>query len=599
MINQKLVQEQSLGPYFLGAITLLFQLLVVTRFKILYFICLGLFYIFLFYLFYLIWHQIKTKHEYSFLFIVAFTFLLRLPFFFYPRGLVFTSDNALDALQTQEIALTHLPPFFLLNAIRHMGTIKYTFAAFLWNIFGHHYLLYTLTQVLMYAGMLIFLYFIFKPALPHSLRLLLLIPGFAFIETVFDNSLSLRAGSEFEMVFFFLLGAAIFDPAFTSRWRIFLSFYFIFFSIYLHTLGVAFAGAFSATVFLLILYKHREKFLSPFILPALNGAFFGIFHWLYFLLFIPKPPVIGGWERISWRFPASFSLQTWCELANNVKTCFVNIFNFEFSYLIDFFQERETKGWLVSLNQGLIIFSAMIFIFSLGLVIFRLIRFLLKKEAGPVIWPSIFFFFLFLAFLVKTMLLQPPLLEPRHNFDLVITIILAYFISLQPLGSILKNLLSKKWMPLFSICLILIIFLATIPHYYFYFKMAQHKEELYKELMTVLRKNKVRYLATDFILAYPIHFLAQRKILVSDSLGPLTIPQFFPDMRAQVDKIPIEKKAYLFFADEYPARPWHKKATAVIKTRLLRNLKEAGFSFRTIKVKYLVLILPQPANKSP
>ncbi len=591
--------KKGLCPYFLGGITFLFQLLVITRFRPIYFLCLGLFYVFLFYLLYSIWHQIKSDHDLSLPLIIAFTFLLRLPFFFYPQGLIFTSDNALDALQTQEIASTHVPPFFLLNALQHMGTIKYTLAAFLWNIFGHHYLLYTLIQVFMYTGILVSLNYIFRASLPRFWRLLLLIPGFAFIETIFDNSLSLRAGSEFEMVFFFLLGAATFDPTFSSRWRTFLAFYFIFFSIYLHTLGAVLAGAFVAAVVLLILYHHRERLLSNFILPSLSGAYLGLFHWLYYLLFVPKPPALGGWERIGWHFPRLISTQTWSNLATKAKSCFFNIFNYEFYYLIDFFKQREAKSWLIIINQSLIILSALIFALSLGLVVFRLFRFLLKKETGLTTWLQFFFLFLSVAFLAKTLFLEPPLLEPRHNFDLVVAVILAYFIFFQLLNRLTKISTSKKKMALSCLCSILIISLTTIPHYYFYFQMTKHKEELYKELMEVLRKNRVRYLSTDFILAYPIHFLSKRKILVSDSLGPLTIPQFFPKMRAKVDKLPIEKRAYLFFGDEYPARPWHREATAVIKTRLFNNFKKAGIPFRTIKVKYLVLILPQGVTKPP
>ncbi len=41
MTGRKLTKKNSLCPYFLGGITFLFQLLVVTRFKPLYFLCLG------------------------------------------------------------------------------------------------------------------------------------------------------------------------------------------------------------------------------------------------------------------------------------------------------------------------------------------------------------------------------------------------------------------------------------------------------------------------------------------------------------------------------------------------------------------------------
>lgn len=600
MTGRKLTKKNSLCPYFLGGITFLFQLLVVTRFKPLYFLCLGLFYIFLFYLFYSIARQIKTNLDLSFLFIIAFTFLLRLPFFFYPRGLIFTSDNALDALQTQDIASSHLPPFFLLNALQHMGTIKYTFAAFFWDIFGHNYLLYTLTQTLMYSGMLIFLYLIFKSQSAQIFRLLLVVPGFAFIETAFDNSLSLRAGSEFEMAFYFLLGAAIFDPHFGSRRRLFLAFYFISFSSYLHTLGLSFLAAFLATAWLTGWLIQSRNLFSRLILPSFAGIFLGLFHWVYYRLFVPKPPVLGGWEKINFRWPDDISLNLLRSLVLNVKSCFINLFNFEFNYLIGFFEQQQSKLWLIFLNRAIIIISAIILTTALILAIHKTILFFRKKEKAPSSWPSLFFLFLLLAFLAKTFFLEPPLLEPRHNFDLLIAVIFAYFIGFSALSQKLKDFslrgIQAPWKKVVLTAIILIFFLQllfTLPHYYYYLKMAGHKEELYGELLTVLSKNRVRYLETDFILAYPIYFLSYRKILVSDSIGPLTIHQFFPELRAQLARIPQEKKAYLFFGENYPSRPWHKKATAVIKTRLLKNLKEKGHLYSSIKIKYLVLIVPK------
>jgi len=588
------------------------QLLIVSRLKLFYFLGLVLFYLLIFCLLYTLWLEVRLKRSAFFLLLLCFVFLLRLPFFFYPQGLIFTSDNALDALQTQEIATTHLAPYFLLGALHHMGTTKYTLAAYLWTVFGSHYLLYTLIQVSMYAVMLICLYFIFKPISPKTPLFLLLFSGFSFIETMFDNSLSLRAGSEFEMACFFLIGAALFDSTFTSRWRFFLSSYFIFFSIYLHTLGAALALAFIfAVVFIGLLTQPKER-LFRLILPSLAGAFLGLFHWIYYLLFVPKTPSPGGWEKINWRLPDHFSLNLVRTFAENVKNSFLNLFSFEFNYLIDFFQEREKRGWLLTLNQATIIISAVIFLLAILIALKQAFGFILKKERRTSLWPSIFFLFLLAAFLAKNFLFEPPLLEPRHNFDLLLLVILAYFITLNffftyrlqlspklikigpaPNSHPALSFPKKKALSFLLIIFVSILLLFTLPHYYYYFKMTQHKEILYEELLATLRKYQVRYLATDFIIAYPIHFLSGRKILVSDSIGPLTIPQFFPAMRTTVDKIPPEKKAFLFFAEEYPSRPWHRKATSVIKTRLLNDFQKRGVAYRIIKIRYFILVLPR------
>jgi hypothetical protein len=588
------------------------QILIVSRLKPFYFLGLGLFYLLIFCLFYSLWQEVRLKQNILLPLLLGSIFLLRLPFFFYPRGLIFTSDNALDALQTQEIATTHLAPYFLLGALHHMGTTKYTLAAYLWTVFGSHYLLYTIIQVSMYAVMLICLYFIFKSITPEAPLFLLLLSGFSFIETMFDNSLSLRAGSEFEMACFFLIGAALFDSTFSSRWRFFLSSYFIFFSIYLHTLGAALALALIfAAAFIGLLTQPKER-LFRLLWPSLAGAFLGLFHWIYYLLFVPRTPSLGGWEKINWRLPGRFSWNLLQSLAENVKSCFLNLFSFEFNYLIDFFQEREKRGWLLTLNQATIIISALVFLLAILFSLKQAWHFILKKERRTSLWPSIFFLFLLAAFLAKNFLLEPPLLEPRHNFDLLLLVLLAYFIALNslftsrlqlslklkkiwpaPASPAALSSLKKKASSFLFIIFLSVLFLFTLPHYYYYFKMTQHKEILYKELLATLKKNRVRYLATDFILAYPIHFLSGRKILVSDSIGPLTIPQFFPDMRAAVDKIPPEKKAYLFFAEEYPSRPWHKKATSVIKTRLLNDFQKKGIAYRIIKIRYFVLILPR------
>ncbi len=569
-------------------ICLLFQLLLLTHWPPIYRLSQGLFFLLL--LLFIYFPVKKARQgEYAFLAIFLSSLLLRLPFFFFPRGLIFTSDNALDALQSQQIAATHQPPFFLFGALRHhMGTIKYFFASFFMDVFGPHYLFYTLTQVLLYVGLLFFLYWIAARLTQRNsgLLLVLFLSGFSFIETALDNSLSLRAGSEFEMAFFFLLGAALFDFTSYARNRIFLAAYFFMLAVYLHLLALALMACFLAAAVIISLRENKGKKL---LLPIAGGIGLGFFHWGFYLLFVPKPPLLGGWEALHWRWPA-INLSLFLELWSNLKNSFLNIFRFETSYLLDFFSLAERGKILFYLNQALVIFSLICFLLSIILSIKPSLRLISSHDYDRRKWPYFYFLLYLLAFAVKCVLFQPPLLEPRHNFDLLLLLMLAFLFVFSFVGE------SLRWKKIFSFGPLLTFFLLllfTAPHYYLYWRMAQHKEQLYDQLMPALQKNRVQALTTDFILAYPIHFLSGRKILVSDSLGPLTIPQFFPEMREQVDRLPEYKKAYLFFAPEFPARPWHKEATAVIKTRLLDEFKKKGINWRTQKVDYLVLILPK------
>ncbi|MGQ9471712.1 MAG: hypothetical protein ACUVR0_08495 [Candidatus Aminicenantales bacterium] len=618
-----LIKKSFLFPGFLGQLsrqplillfllTICFQLLLLTRIKFLYFVSFAFFYFLLLSLLKYLVDEISHRKNFLPLILVTFSLALRLPFLLSPRGLIFTSDNALDALQTEEIAAHHLPPFFLLGALQHMGTIKYMLASFLWKVFGSHYVLYSLTQVLMAAGMLFCFYLIFATPgrKPGLWQVLFLGIGFSFIETWFDNSLSLRGGSEFEMAFFFFLGAALLARALHSPFSFFLVFFFSSFSVYLHPLGLSFVTALAGTSFIIFFIErdtfvgrnrrgwHRPGWLS---FLGASGALSGLLPLIYFQLFVPKPPKTGGWEKLTISFPSQISFDLVKSLYMKTKVCFLNLFNFEFNYLLDFFKERETGTWFIFLNRLIIFFSLLIFLLAVIIAVSRAVQFCQQKRPANEAWPALFWLFLSLAFVAKTLLAEPALLEPRHNFDLLIAIIFAYFISLPPLHRFfshqiasflsLKQGLKKVGSALIGAGLLLFL-CGTIPHYYFYLKMTRHKEAVYRELLTSLYKNRVRFLATDFIIAYPIYFLSGRKILVSDSLGPLTIRQFFPRMREYVDKQPLQRKAFLFFAEEFPAQPWHKDATAVIKVRLFRDIQQAGLNYRRLKIKYFIIILP-------
>jgi len=142
-----------------------------------------------------------------------------------------------------------------------------------------------------------------------------------------------------------------------------------------------------------------------------------------------------------------------------------------------------------------------------------------------------------------------------------------------------------------AVALVLLAF--TMPHYYFFLKNTIDKESSYRELMTALRENKVKYLLTDFNIAYPVYFLSHRKVIVSDTLGPLTLSFFYPELKSQVEAVPETEKAFLFYSESAGNRPWHKRITQRLKTRTLDRLKQEKVDFRVIKLKDYVLIVPE------
>jgi hypothetical protein len=109
-------------------------------------------------------------------------------------------------------------------------------------------------------------------------------------------------------------------------------------------------------------------------------------------------------------------------------------------------------------------------------------------------------------------------------------------------------------------------------------------------------ENGVKYLTTDFIIAYPLYFLSDKKILVTDSLGPLTIWNFLPDLREAVERVPKAKKAYLFFSDDHKRREWHIKATKVVRRRLIRELKQKKIRYRIHDLEYYTIVIPMDSR---
>ena len=138
-----------------------------------------------------------------------------------------------------------------------------------------------------------------------------------------------------------------------------------------------------------------------------------------------------------------------------------------------------------------------------------------------------------------------------------------------------------------------LVILAAIPHSYTSYEVVRDKDASYHRILSILETSKVRYLTTDFIVAYPIYFLSGRTIEVSDSLGPFTVHDFYREMTAEVDSAPADAKAYMFFSERAPNRPWHKEATRITFRRTVNELTSAGISFRTRKLRDYIIIIPR------
>lgn len=522
------------------------------------------------------------------IFVILFTVVLRVPFYFHYDGLITTSDNALDALQCEEIRDNHTVPFFQLENLKHNGTIKFLSVAFLWDFLGSNYLYFVLFQLMIYIAFLVLIYEIFKPSIDRITLFLLVFTGFAFMEIVFNYSLSIRGGTYLEMFLLFFLGVYLFDFKYNNKINMFLSYYFIIFSIYIHPIAILFVLSFILCTTIYAFKSHNA--IKNFAI-LLGGIFAGGFHYFYYIFFKSKPVSRGSWEKINYISVSDLSPHLFIDIVKKFKVIFWNIFNFETSYLIDFFDGIKVKDISSFLNRALIYFSLVIFAIGLILVFRKLLRIMLKKEEFDIKhWPYIFFVFLFFGFVVKLIVLIPTRLEPRHNFDLVFILILSYLFAFS------YFLKAKKKISLKTMLTLSLLLLFTFPHYYYFLKMTHHKNSSYHEVLSVLSRNRVKYLATDFIIAYTIHFLSHRRTLVSDSLGPLTIQLFYPEMREKVDKIPGTHKAYLFFSQTYPARKWHIARTKIIKTKILNNLKKGNCKYRTYKFKDFLLIIPSQSQ---
>jgi hypothetical protein len=260
---------------------------------------------------------------------------------------------------------------------------------------------------------------------------------------------------------------------------------------------------------------------------------------------------------------------------------------------VQFFPQGRFTPALQAINQAVIIVSLAVFLVGLGWVALKLWRLLRGRERLEAKnWLPVVFSLLFLGFLAKQALLQRPLVEPRHNFELTFLIMTSYVLVLAAIWE-----KSRKAMRAVVAVVLAIFFLAaTLPHGFYYLKMARHKQRTYTELVDTLRSEKVRYLATDFSIAYIVYFLSGRTVKVSSSLGPLKVMMFYRPMSDLVDKVPRKDKAFLFFGEDYYTRAWHKDMTRNKLATLLNNLRNSGAPFKVLKLEDFTLVIPQPVR---
>jgi hypothetical protein len=567
--------------------TALFQVFVLTRARVFYPVLRILF---VFLVLQLVAAFVRAASRRKLLWLaVLLIVLVRLPFYFHADGALLSSDNAHEALQGVEMRDTHVAPHFLLGVVKHMGTIKYMTIAFLMDLIGNRYLAFLLIQILLFIVLLFALEDLLRKSLhPPALFVFLFLTQFAFIETVFDFSLSLRGAPYLEMLFYVILGAGLIDRDFKAWGRTILGYYFLFFSIYIHPLGAVLVGSFGLVF--LILSILRKRFWANALAVAV-GLAAGLYHWVYYLLFLPKPVASGGWEQMGL---LPFTQIKWAylkEYARVLHETFQGIFNYEFSYLSPYFNAGRgaVTGYVV--NQVLVWISLAVTLAGIVLAVRKIARLILRRDAlRDADWPWFLTGVLAAAFAAKAFLFYPPHTEPRHNFDLVFLIILCYLLVFSTLAR-LPRVRSRATAVVLALAVI-----VALPHILTYNRVVQDKERAYRGILSILEKNRVRYLTTDFIVAYPIYFLSERTIRVSDSLGPLTFHDFYPDMSAEVDAASPYGKAYMFFSERAPNRPWHKDATEIVFRRTLNELSTNGISFRTHKLRDYVIIIPRRRN---
>ncbi len=596
MINlaklKKIISPSSFLIYNFFFFCLLFQIYLISQFPFLYHFLKILFYSELFALLLAFIQLAKENKTVALAFLLIIT--IRIPFYLQGDGLIFHSDNALEALQPLEIQDTHKAPFFLLHSSGHNGTLKYLWVAFIWDILGKSYVTFVLFQLIIFLLFIYLFYALFRRYVDELTARIFLLAHLAFVEVIFDYSLFLRAAPYLEMLTFFLLGLYLFDFSFRHKKKLILAYYFLLFSSYLHPLVIFLIIPFGLTA---IVLSYSAGKLRLNLSSLLFGGATATFHLIYYKFFWPPPPPSGEWYRIIFFSPAQFSLSRLPlylkNLVRDLWISFHHLFDFEFLYSLKFFQPKGAWVDLFQfLNRAIILLSLLAILMALFLSFRRLGHTLWRrpKELKEVHWPYLFLILTFFILVFKAFILSPrPYYEPRHNIDMAFWTGVGFLFFLNAI----KLYRQPKFLSVLTVLLLLIF---AVPHYFFYLKVASFKKESYRQLIPVLQANQVRYLATDFSLAYPIYFLTDRRVKVTDSLGPVSVPFFYYWLREEVDKIPWQKKAYLFFGDKYYRQPWHVKRTATLRKKIMDSLKKENIPYRIYNLPYYTIIIPRTAQ---
>ncbi|HEX9901813.1 MAG TPA: hypothetical protein VGB72_03015 [Acidobacteriota bacterium] len=574
----------------------LFQIFLISRFAFLY-VVLKAFFVCLLLLLALAVVRLARKEKLILLCLI-FILLIRIPYYVHPDSLLFMSDNALEALQPLEIRDAKAAPFFLLDSSSHNGTLKYLCVAFIWDFLGVNYLTFLLFQLLIYMGFIYLVYDWLRGIFNEKIVLLLIFVHFAFVEVLFDYSLFLRAAPYLEMLFFFVLGVRLFDFSFRDMKRLFLAVYFFMIAVYLHSLAIFLVIPF---VLAAVLYAIKLRAVLRWAGLLLAGVAAGQFHFVYYKLFYPPPPPGGSWYEIRFFSLANFALNRipayLAQLVRDFWVIFQNLLSFEFSYHFQkwksfefYFQSPAVRTLLFILNRVLVYLSLAVFLTALVLAVVKIARRGFFGKAAQD-WITIFYVLTFLVFLGKLFMLSPaPHLEPRHNMDLAFLLLLSYVMVAAEFLKI-RRVFSWKSLVAVGLCL-----LFTAPHYFTFLRVADFKQHSYQVLIPLLKSRGVKYLNTDFSIAYIIYFLSNRRIKVTDSVGPVTIDFFYYWMKKEVDAVPVERQAYLFFTDRYPRERWNKEASRRSMRAVLSKLNRLGTRYEIIRLKYYLLIIPEPSR---
>jgi len=577
--------------------SILFQIFQYSRFQPLYFF---LKIIFILELVLFAWEFLRlSRKNKAVLLIVLLVIVVRLPFLLHSNGLMFMSDNAMEAIQAWDIKDTRLVPFYLLDTLPQHGVMKHLMIAFIWDILGVSYLSVVLFQLFLY---LIFLHLfgdIFQRIFDRRTVILLLLGQFAFIEVLFDSSLFLRAGTYLEMLVVFLLGVALFDFHFRDRKRLFLSVYFLCFAYAINPSAVCLAAPFAGAAIIAAASRLRDRRV---LLPLAFGLLAGILTPLYGRFVLPPPPETGHRFEVNLIPLSGLGPSHWpkvlTQLVRDAHLAFRNILGFEFDYAhavaprFEFRPESQTVRTAFSfIHEALIIAGAIVLALGLFLALHRLWR-VRRTRFHDLPWIIPFYFFLIATFLGRLVLFAPkPFLEPRHNLDLALILIISLAWTAD---AIIRRRPTRQ--PIWTAVAVLGSFLLAFPQGSYFYKSAVFRDMSYSRILSVLRRHNVRNLATDFTIAHCLYFLSGRKVRVTDSIGPITLSYNLPWLTRIVDSLPAEHKAYLLYTEKYPGTYSVHIKIPRIRKHILDELTRSEKPYRIVDLFYYELIIPQASR---